>query len=71
MISIVPERAVEVRVQRHSSLPECDVIVAVRGREMSLKCRDYKEAVEWARIECKTYNVAGGFTVERRARSSG
>jgi hypothetical protein len=35
-----------------------------RGREMTLRCRDYNLAVEWARIECKTYNVASGFVME-------
>jgi hypothetical protein len=65
MISMIAERAAEVRVRRHSDAPECDVVVAVRGQEMSLKCRDYNQAVKWARIECKSYKIAGGFTVER------
>jgi hypothetical protein len=55
----------EVRVRRHSDVPECDVVVAIRGQEMSLRCRDYNQAVKWARIECKSYKIAGGFTVER------
>jgi hypothetical protein len=57
--------AAEVRVRRHSDVAECDVVVAFRGKEMSLRCRDYSQAVKWARIECKAYNIAGGFTVER------
>jgi hypothetical protein len=65
MISMIAEQAAVVRVRRHSDAPECDVIVAVRGQEMSLKCRDYNQAVKWARIECKSYKIAGGFTVER------
>jgi len=65
MISMIAEQAAEVRVRRHSDTPECDVVVAVRGQEMSLKCRDYNQAVKWARIECKSYKIAGGFTVER------
>jgi hypothetical protein len=32
---------------------------------MSLKCRDYNEAVKWAWIECKSYKIEDGFTVER------
>jgi hypothetical protein len=64
MIANIPERAVEVRVRRHSGLSEREVTVAFRGREMLLRCHDYNQAVEWARIECKTYNVAGGFIVE-------
>jgi hypothetical protein len=62
---MIAERAAEVRVRRHSDVPECDVVVAVRGQEISLRCRDYNQAVKWARIECKSYKIAGGFTVER------
>jgi hypothetical protein len=65
MPSMIAEHAAEVRVRRHNDIPECDVVVAFRGQEMSLRCRDYSEAVKWARIECKSYKIAGGFTVER------
>jgi hypothetical protein len=65
MTSISTEHAAEVRVRRHSDNPECDVVVAVRGREISIRCRDYNQAVQWARIECNSYKIAGGFTVER------
>ena len=58
------EQTAEVRVRRHSDVPDCDVIVVFGGREISLRCRNYKQAVEWARIECKSYKIAGGFTVE-------
>jgi hypothetical protein len=61
----IAEHAAEVRVQRHSDGPECDVVVAVRGLEMSLRCRDYNQAVKWARMECKSYKIATGFIVER------
>jgi hypothetical protein len=61
---MVAEHIAEVRVQRYSNAPECDVIDRYRDREMSLRCRDYKQAVQWARIECKTYKVANGFTAE-------
>ena len=64
MASTIAEQAAQVRVRRHSDVPDCDVIVVFRGREISLRCRNYKQAVEWARIECKSYKVAGGFTVE-------
>ena len=64
MTSMFAEPAAEVRVRRHSGVPECDVIVTYRGREISLRCRNYKQAVEWARIECKSYKIADGFTVE-------
>jgi len=65
MISMITEHAAEVRIRRHNDVPECDVIVAYRGQEMLIKCRDYNQAVKWARIECKTYKVADGFAVER------
>jgi hypothetical protein len=65
MTSMFSEHAAEVRVRRYGDNPECDVVVAVRGQEMSLRCRDYNQAVKWARIECKSYKIADGFTVER------
>jgi hypothetical protein len=65
MISTIAEHAAEVRIRRHSDAPQCDVVVAVGGKEMSLRCRDYNQAVKWARIECKSYKIEGGFTVER------
>jgi hypothetical protein len=54
----------EIRVRRYDGVRECDVVVSFRGHAMTLRCRDYDQAVEWARIECKTYKVADGFTVE-------
>jgi hypothetical protein len=61
---MIAEHAAEVWVRRYNGARECDVVVAVRGQAMSLRCRDYNEAVKWARIECKSYKVDGGFTVE-------
>ena len=29
----------------------------VRGREMVLRCETYSQALQWARQECKFYNV--------------
>ena len=55
----------EICIRRYNGAPECDVIVVFRGKELSLRCRDYDQAVRWARIECKAYKVAKGFTVER------
>jgi hypothetical protein len=65
MVSRIAEHTAEVRIRRHSDAPQCDVVVAVGGKEMSLRCRDYNQAVKWARLECKSYKVDGGFTVER------
>lgn len=64
MVSAIAEHA-EVRIRRHSDVRECEVVVAIHGREVSLRCRDYNQAVKWARIECKSYKIEGGFTVER------
>jgi hypothetical protein len=60
----VSEPVAEVWVRRYKDTPECDVIVAVRGQTMVLRCRDYSQAVKWAKIECKSYKVPGDFTVE-------
>ncbi|MBA7466061.1 hypothetical protein ES707_01234 [subsurface metagenome] len=61
---ITPNSA-EISVRRYKDAPECDVVVVFRGQELSLRCRDYDQAVRWARIECKTYKVTKGFTVQQ------
>jgi NAD dependent epimerase/dehydratase family enzyme len=45
---MLTEHDVEVRVRRHRDTRECDVVVNIRGREMSIRCRDYNQAVKWA-----------------------
>jgi hypothetical protein len=65
MNSATAEHAAEVRIRRHGDAPECDVVVAIGGKVMMLRCRDYNQAVRWARIECKSYKIEGGYTVER------
>jgi hypothetical protein len=35
----------------------CDVVVVIRGQEMILRCRDYRQAMRWARLERKTYKI--------------
>jgi hypothetical protein len=47
----------DVRIHRHRNSPEYYVIVTYRGREMSIRCRDYDQAIKWARIECKVYKL--------------
>ena len=64
MVSMA-QHAAQVRIRRHIDAPECDVVVGIGGKEMSVRCRDYNQAVKWARLECKSYKVADGFTVER------
>lgn len=51
----------EVRILRHDDSPQCDVIVFLRGRQLVLRCPDYKGAVKWARVECKSYGIPGNF----------
>ena len=51
------ERDSEVCIRRHRNSPEYYVIVTYRGREMSVRCRDYDQAVKWARLECKVYKL--------------
>jgi hypothetical protein len=62
---MIAAHSAEICIRRYNGAPECDVIVVFRGRELSLRCRDYDQAVRWARIECKAYKVGKGFTVER------
>jgi hypothetical protein len=59
------EHDAEVRVQRHRHSPECDVIVTIHGREMSIRCGDYNQAVKWARMECKVYKLPDASGIER------
>ena len=63
-VNKITEHHAEVRVRRYGDLAECDVVVALRGQEISIRCRDYDQAVKWARIECRSYKIDGGFTVE-------
>jgi len=53
-----------VRIRCYSDFLECEVIVTLRGKEMRLRCRDYDQAVKWARVECRSYGVTN-ITVER------
>jgi hypothetical protein len=53
----------EVLIRRYDNAPECVVVVAFRGRQSLLRCRDYDQAVKWARVECRSYGIAS-VTVE-------
>ena len=46
-----------VTIRRYPASPFCDVVVVVRGQEMVLRCPTYFQAVKWARLECKSYNI--------------
>jgi len=64
MASIRTTQVVEVRIRRFGDRRQCEVIVVACGKEMILKCPDFAQAVKWARLECKTYQVESGFSVE-------
>jgi hypothetical protein len=54
----------EVLIRRYSNSPECDVIVAIRDREMVVRVPDYKRAVTWAKMESKAYKLPSTFAEE-------
>jgi hypothetical protein len=48
----------QVSIRRHTASQTYDVVVSVRGREIILRCKDYSQALKWARLECKSYKIA-------------
>jgi|HubBroStandDraft_6_1064221.scaffolds.fasta_scaffold4238978_1 hypothetical protein len=64
MASTRTTQVAEVTIRRYGDRRQCDVIVVACGKEMTLKCPDFAQAVKWARLECKTYQVESGFSVE-------
>jgi len=48
---------IEVSIRRHSNSSECDVIVAIRDREMVLRLPDYGRALKWAQMESRSYRL--------------
>ena len=55
----------EVSIRRYSSGSECDVIVAVHDREMVVRLPDYGQAVKWAKMEARSYNLSATFSEEQ------
>jgi hypothetical protein len=47
----------EVFIKRYAASEICDVVVSVRSQEIVLRCADYCQALKWARLECKSYNI--------------
>jgi hypothetical protein len=47
----------EVKIRSYRDSPICDVVVVVHGTEMVLRCRDYSQAMRWARLERKSYKI--------------
>ena len=46
-----------VSIRQYANSSECDVIVAVRDREMVVRLPNYRLAVQWAKIESKSYKL--------------
>jgi hypothetical protein len=46
-----------VTIRRYPGSRIYEVAVVVRGREMVLQYETYSEALKWAHLECKSYNV--------------
>jgi hypothetical protein len=52
----------EISIRQHSNSPECDVIVAIRDREMIVRLPDYRRAVKWAQMESRSYKLTAAFS---------
>jgi hypothetical protein len=48
----------QVFIRRYTASEICEVVVLVRSQEMVLRCPDYSQALKWARLECKSYNIS-------------
>jgi hypothetical protein len=59
---MIAEHADEVRVRRYSDVPECDIVVAIRGLEMSGVAMKQSNGHG---SNAKSYRIAGGFSVAR------
>jgi len=64
MLSSATDSIDQITVLRRHGSPECNVVVTVRGRQMVLKCRHFKQAAKWAGIEAKSYKIPNEFSVE-------
>jgi hypothetical protein len=64
MLSSATDSIDQITVLRHHGSTECNVVVTVRGRQIVLKCRDFKQAAKWAGIEAKSYKIPNEFSVE-------
>jgi hypothetical protein len=64
MLSSATDSIDQITVLRRHGSPECNVVVTVRGRQMVLKCRHFKQAAKWAGIEAKSYKILNEFSVE-------
>jgi hypothetical protein len=60
----------KVMIRQHGDSAVCDVVVVFRGREMVLRLPDYKQALKWARMECKTYQLPEQFSAQAANQSA-
>jgi hypothetical protein len=54
----------EVMIRRYRDCRECDVIVVFRGREMVVRLPNHEQALKWARMECKVYQIPEHFLAQ-------
>ncbi len=54
----------EVTIRHYRDSRECDVIVVFRGREMVVRLPNHKQALKWARMECKVYQIPEHFLAQ-------
>ena len=55
---MLDEEIAEVRLQHYKHTSEWHVIIMRRAAEIRYKCRDYDQAMKWARMECKSYRTS-------------
>lgn len=53
----LPRPNAAVHIRRYHDLPDCDVVVSVRGQRLIVTCPSYDKAVSWAKVECKSYRI--------------
>jgi hypothetical protein len=55
----------EVSIHQYSNRSECDVIVAMRDREMVVRLPNYSQAIKWAQMEARSYKLSAMFSEEQ------
>jgi hypothetical protein len=58
----------EVVIRPQTGAYECDVVTIIKGEEdLIVECRNWQDAVAWARAECDKYGFPHDFPDERPA----
>jgi hypothetical protein len=65
---MLQEELAEIRMRRHNRTAEWEVVIVRGATEISYKCRDYDQAMKWARVECRSYR-SSRIKVERADQS--